>query len=124
MNPLKQLYAGLLGAACLSLHVVPALSAQPQEGQLSLPRDLETIVGDPALLRKPEGLTVACYTFPNYHASALHNKIYSPGWTEYNLIRSARPWFEGHQQPRTPLKACPRPGKSTTNSANRAGLMC
>ena len=48
-------------------------------------------------------MEIAAYVFPNYHASALHNKIYAPGWTEYNLIRSARPWFEGHQQPRTPL---------------------
>ena len=68
-----------------------------------LPDDLETLVGDPALLQKPEGMEIAAYVFPNYHASALHNKIYAPGWTEYNLIRSARPWFEGHQQPRTPL---------------------
>ncbi|KAA6351581.1 hypothetical protein EZS27_001104 [termite gut metagenome] len=69
----------------------------------SLPNDLNTLAGNPGLLKKPEGLTVASYVFPNYHASALHNKIYSKGWTEYNLIRSARPWFEGHQQPRTPL---------------------
>lgn len=103
MNTLKQFYAGLLCAACLSLHAVPVLSAQPQKRQQSLPRDLEAIAGDPALLQKPEGLTVACYTFPNYHASALHNRIYAPGWTEYDLIRSARPWYEGHQQPRTPL---------------------
>jgi hypothetical protein len=68
-----------------------------------LPDDLNTLAGDPALLKKPEGLTVASYVFPNYHASALHNKMYAQGWTEYNLIRSARPWFEGHQQPRTPL---------------------
>ncbi len=68
-----------------------------------LPDDLQTLAGNPDLLKKPEGLTVASYVFPNYHASALHNKIYSQGWTEYNLIRSARPWFEGHQQPRTPL---------------------
>ena len=103
MNTLKQFCARLFCAVSLSLYAATALSAQPQEHQQSLPRDLEAIVGDPSLLRKPEGLTVACYTFPNYHASALHNKLYSPGWTEYNLIRSARPWFEGHQQPRTPL---------------------
>lgn len=35
--------------------------------------------------------------------SALHNKIYGPNWTEYNLVRSARPWFSGHAQPRGPL---------------------
>lgn len=103
MNTLKQFCARLFCAASLSLYAATALSAQPQEHQQSLPRDLEAIVGDPSLLRKPEGLEVAAYVFPNYHASALHNKLYSPGWTEYNLIRSARPWFEGHQQPRTPL---------------------
>lgn len=68
-----------------------------------LPDDLLTLAGNPDLLKKPEGLTVASYVFPNYHASALHNKLYAQGWTEYNLIRNARPWFPGHQQPRTPL---------------------
>ncbi|WP_029903330.1 glycoside hydrolase family 99-like domain-containing protein [Prevotella sp. 10(H)] len=68
-----------------------------------LPDDLETLAGGTQYLKKPDGLTVASYVFPNYHASALHNKLYAPGWTEYNLIRSARPWFDGHQQPRTPL---------------------
>lgn len=28
-----------------------------------LPDDLETLAGDPALLKKPEGLTVAAYAF-------------------------------------------------------------
>ena len=68
-----------------------------------LPEDLQELVKDSSLLRKPDNLTVACYTFPNYHASALHDKIYGPGWTEYNLVRSARPWFQGHAQPRGPL---------------------
>ncbi len=30
-----------------------------------LPDDLENLVGDKALLHKPDNLTVACYTFPN-----------------------------------------------------------
>jgi hypothetical protein len=68
-----------------------------------LPDDLPKIVTDPAKLKKPEGLTVACYTFPNYHPSALQSRLYGPGWTEYVLTRCARPWFPGHQQPRTPL---------------------
>ena len=68
-----------------------------------LPEDLNTLVGDVTLLDKPQNLTVACYTFPNYHASAIHDKIYGPGWTEYNLVRSARPWYPGHAQPRGPL---------------------
>ncbi|WP_242493083.1 glycoside hydrolase family 99-like domain-containing protein [Alistipes senegalensis] len=89
------LFIGITGAE--------AKKDQKQSPVYRLPDDLQTLVGDPSLLRKPEGLEVAAYVFPNYHASALHNKLYSPGWTEYNLIRSARPWFEGHQQPRTPL---------------------
>lgn len=71
--------------------------------QLRLPEDLGKIVGNSDKLRKPDGLTIACYTFPNYHPSALQSRLYGPGWTEYVLTRSARPWFEGHAQPRTPL---------------------
>lgn len=78
-------------------------AGRPGEDAKSLPENLSELAGDPGLLAKPEGLTVACYTFPNYHPSALHNMIYAQGWTEYNLTRSSRPWFEGHQQPRTPL---------------------
>ena len=88
----------------LIIGVLPVYAQKKSKEKIyRLPDDLATLAGDPALLKKPEGLTVAAYAFPNYHASALHNKIYSQGWTEYNLIRSARPWCEGHQQPRTPL---------------------
>lgn len=89
----------------LLIGILPVYSQRDKKQKESyrLPEDLETLAGDSALLEKPEGLTVASYVFPNYHASALHNKMYSQGWTEYNLIRNARPWFEGHQQPRTPL---------------------
>lgn len=74
-----------------------------QEKVYRLPDDLNTLAGDSTLLEKPADMTVAAYVFPNYNETALHNKLYSKGWTEYNLIRSARPWFPGHQQPRTPM---------------------
>ncbi|ACZ43410.1 hypothetical protein Tter_2521 [Thermobaculum terrenum ATCC BAA-798] len=48
-------------------------------------------------------MEVGCYVFPHYHRSALNDVLYGPGWTEYVLLRGARPWFEGHPQPRTPL---------------------
>lgn len=70
---------------------------------MRLPENLVDLIGNTELLKKPENLTVACYTFPNYHSSAFHNRIYGPGWTEYNLVRNARPWFLGHDQPRGPL---------------------
>jgi hypothetical protein len=78
-------------------------AATQAEEPLRLPEDLERLAGDPALLKKPEGLTVACFTFPDYHASAIQDKTYGKGWTEYNLMRTALPWYQGHQQPRGPL---------------------
>ena len=67
-----------------------------------LPDDLERLV-EPRLLTKPKDLTVACYTFPHYHRSAVNDRLYGPGWTEYVLMRGCRPWFPGHHQPRQPL---------------------
>lgn len=95
----------LLSLAVFSSDIVLAKGKVKADEQRrpSLPADLLQLAGDPALLQKPEGLEVASYVFPNYCATALHNKMYAPGWTEYNLTRTARPWFEGHQQPRTPL---------------------
>ncbi len=112
--PVRKLATSLLGcipaiALLTCTHLISGelpmeLKVNPRPtGQLRLPEDLEKIAGGPEKLRKPEGLTIACYTFPNYHPSALQGRLYGPGWTEYVLTRSARPWFEGHAQPRTPL---------------------
>jgi hypothetical protein len=54
-------------------------------------------------MTKPKNLSLACYTFPHYHRSALNDDLYGPGWTEFGLARNARPRFEGHNQPRQPL---------------------
>jgi hypothetical protein len=51
----------------------------------------------------PDGLTVAAYTFPAWHPSELQRRQLAPGWTEYELMRGGKPWFEGHEQPRKPL---------------------
>jgi hypothetical protein len=67
-----------------------------------LPEDLHKIY-PPELLRRPANLTVACYTFPHWHANPYNDRLYGPGWTEYIQMRGCRPWFPGHHQPRTPL---------------------
>lgn len=95
--------AGIKGIAQAKGPVATDENGLPKDDPQRLPRDLEKIAGNKSLLRKPKDLTVACYVFPNYHSTPLHDKIYGPGWTEYNLTRYARPWFEGHQQPRGPL---------------------
>ncbi len=69
---------------------------------LRLPDHLDQLV-DLSLARRPDNLTVACYTFPHYHRSAINDRIYGPGWTEYEYMRGCRPRFPGHHQPRTPM---------------------
>ncbi len=47
--------------------------------------------------------TVACYYFPDYHPDARNQRRHGKGWTEWELVRQARPRFEGHAQPKVPL---------------------
>jgi hypothetical protein len=47
--------------------------------------------------------TVACYYFPNYHVDPRNVKAHGPGWTEWELVKRARPRWRGHRQPRVPL---------------------
>ena len=48
--------------------------------------------------------TIACYYFPNYHPNDARNeKFHGKGWSEWELVKNAKPRFEGHQQPKVPL---------------------
>lgn len=46
---------------------------------------------------------VAAYYFGDYHQDKRNIQEHGPGWTEWNLVRSASPRFPGHRQPRIPL---------------------
>lgn len=46
---------------------------------------------------------IAAYYFPNYHRDLRNEALYGTGWTEWDLVKQARPRFEGHRQPRVPL---------------------
>jgi hypothetical protein len=48
------------------------------------------------------GLEVAAYYFPNYHRDPRSDVWYGPGWTEWELVKGARPRFPGHRQPIEP----------------------
>ena len=51
-----------------------------------------------------KSITVACYYFPNYHTGEPRNEAAKGvGWSEWELIKAARPRFEGHEQPKVPL---------------------
>jgi hypothetical protein len=46
---------------------------------------------------------IGVYYFPNYHRDPRNEKRYGPGWTEWELVKKARPRFPGHEQPKVPL---------------------
>lgn len=48
-------------------------------------------------------ITVASYYFGNYHPGDPRNvKLKGEGWSEWELVKAARPRFPGHQQPKVP----------------------
>ena len=46
---------------------------------------------------------VAAYVYSGWHPIPERDKSFHPGFTEWELLRDCRPWFEGHAQPRVPL---------------------
>ncbi len=52
---------------------------------------------------RAEDFTVACYYFPNYHPGDARNSArFGPDWSEWELVKAARPRFDGHRQPNVP----------------------
>ncbi|GAB5562189.1 MAG: glycoside hydrolase family 99-like domain-containing protein [Synoicihabitans sp.] len=46
----------------------------------------------------------AVYYFPNFHRHDRRNDLwYGDGWSEWDVLKKARPRFNGHNQPREPL---------------------
>ncbi len=49
-------------------------------------------------------VTVACYYFGQYHPNDPRNvQTRGEGWSEWELVKAAKPRFPGHQQPKVPL---------------------
>jgi len=60
--------------------------------------------GPPAkLAASADDITVAAYYYPCEHPDPRWDKAEYPGFTEWDLVRKARPRFPGHKQPRVPL---------------------
>ena len=49
--------------------------------------------------------TVQCaaYYFPNFHPDKRNEAVHGKGWTEWEVLKCARPRFDGHRQPKVPL---------------------
>jgi len=48
-------------------------------------------------------IEVAAYYFPNYHYDENNLKWHGEGWNEWDLVKAAKPRFEGHMLPNVPL---------------------
>lgn len=46
---------------------------------------------------------IGAYYFPGFHPNQYNEKWHGKGWTEWEVLKVARPRFEGHQQPKVPL---------------------
>ncbi len=47
---------------------------------------------------------IGAYYFPNFHAGdATNERYHGKGWSEWELVKSARSRFPGHKQPKVPL---------------------
>lgn len=46
---------------------------------------------------------IAVYYFPSWHADRRYGEWFGEGWTEWELVKRARPRFSGHRQPLKPL---------------------
>lgn len=50
----------------------------------------------------PKSIEVFAYNFPNYHLDPRNEAQHGAGWTEWELVKAAKPRFEGHRQPLVP----------------------
>lgn len=48
-------------------------------------------------------MRIAAYVYPGWHAVPERDAAFHPGFTEWELVRTCRPRFDGHRQPHVPL---------------------
>ena len=46
---------------------------------------------------------VMAWYFPNWHTDDRNNEWHGKGWTEWEVVKCARPRFDGHDQPKLPV---------------------
>src|SRR4051812_4029503 len=70
---------------------------------------------------------IGVYYFPGYHADPRVSAWHGNEWTEWRLLRAAKPRFKGHQQPKCPLwgykdESSPAVMQTKANAASRFGV--
>jgi hypothetical protein len=56
----------------------------------------------PSTTTNPNDYQVAVYYFPNYHPDTINARWHGKQWTEWELVKAAKPRFKGHEQPKIP----------------------
>lgn len=51
----------------------------------------------------PKDYEIAVYYFPNYHPDSINARWHGKGWTEWEVVKAAKPRFRGHEQPKIPV---------------------
>jgi hypothetical protein len=54
-------------------------------------------------VKKNKECEVAVYYFPNYHPDSINARWHGKGWTEWQVVKAAKPRFDGHEQPKVPV---------------------
>lgn len=70
---------------------------------------------------------ILAYYFPDWHADPRNDVWFGRNWTEWELLRAAKPRFDGHRQPRVPAlgeldEANPRDAAVQIALANNYGV--
>ena len=81
----------------LLIAIIPLILCYHQGCNITPDSLTDTIIIEPG-----EDYFIASYYFPNYHIDERNEKVFGEGWTEWKLVRDAKPRFEGHRQPRVP----------------------
>jgi len=69
-----------------------------------LPVDAVEVLDEvPEPPKDEEEYIVAAYYFGNFHVDPRNEVAHGKDWTEWQLVREAKPRFPGHQQPKVPL---------------------
>lgn len=53
--------------------------------------------------KKNKEYEVAVYYFPNYHPDSINTRWHGTDWTEWEVVKAAKPRFSGHEQPKVPI---------------------
>lgn len=89
-------------AIVIAFHAVKSTPGLDNVSVSAAPAASPAPAAAPASAAQP--ITVASYYFGNYHPGDPRNVASKgEGWSEWDLVKAAKPRFPGHQQPKVPL---------------------